>query len=331
MAIDIDQSYYNTGTATVANGGTVVTGQGTQWTSSIRANDIFGTHKGDGVRILSVESNTSLTLAYPWQGDAQTAAAYEIQFTPYDTGYYPAVRQLLQTMTSGNVEALAALVGAPNRVPIFTGPGAMTLADPSTFGIQDPNSSLAKLAALTLAANKLLNTDANGDLALSDITTAAIALLNLAGSPVENSMPFFYSDTAAALTPLTLRARTFMAASTGAAMMTAMGGEVFGTVTNGGVIWPNGEMEQWGEVTTLDSGGGANITYPRAFGSISVFIPTLLTDWNSVNFTPVIYQSWDWGVDRRTGQVVWCRLINGTSGSGPLTVGNIRWYARGKA
>lgn len=129
MAIDIDQSFYNTGTASVENGGTVVTGQGTQWISSIRANDIFGTHKGDGVRILSVESNTSLTLAYPWTGETQATAPYEVQFTPYDTGYYPAVRQLLQTMASGNVEAFASLTGEANKVPIFTGPGAMTLVD----------------------------------------------------------------------------------------------------------------------------------------------------------------------------------------------------------
>lgn len=171
MAIDIDQSFYNTGTATVTNGGTLVTGQGTQWVSSIRANDIFGTHKGDGVRILSVESDTSLTLAYPWTGETQATAPYEVQFTPYDTGYYPAVRRLLQTLTSGNIEAFAALVGEPNRIPIFTGAGTMDLLDPSNLGIQDPNGSLASLAALTLGSQQILQTDASG--ALKTIALAA--------------------------------------------------------------------------------------------------------------------------------------------------------------
>lgn len=162
MAIDIDQSFYNTGTASVENGGTVVTGQGTQWISSIRANDIFGTHKGDGVRILSVESNTSLTLAYPWTGETQATAPYEVQFTPYDTGYYPAVRQLLQTMASGNLESFAALVGEPNRVPIFTGAGTMDLIDPSNFGIQDPNNNLSNIANFTGSENQFITFNNSG-------------------------------------------------------------------------------------------------------------------------------------------------------------------------
>lgn len=44
MPIDIDKSFYNTGTATVANEGTAVTGQGTAWLQSVRVGDLFGTH-----------------------------------------------------------------------------------------------------------------------------------------------------------------------------------------------------------------------------------------------------------------------------------------------
>lgn len=212
MAIDIDQSFYNTGTASVDNGGTIVTGQGTQWISSIRANDIFGTHKGDGVRILSVESNTSLTLAYPWTGETQETAPYEVQFTPYDTGYYPAVRQLLQTMASGNIEAFAALTGAPNRVPIFTGPGAMDLVDPSTFGLQDPNGSLSKLASVTLEANKFLNTNTDRDVIQSDITDAARSLMSTAGTP--NSFPYYDSNNSVSNSEITSQSRTMLASAT---------------------------------------------------------------------------------------------------------------------
>ena len=133
MPIDIDRSYYNTGTATVSSGGTTVTGQGTLWLQSLRPGDIFGTHAGSGVRIASVDSNTQLTLAYPWKGPNQTAAPYEVQLTPYDSGYQRAVRELLQTMASGNLEALAALDGATDTVPYFTGPGAMALMDLSNL------------------------------------------------------------------------------------------------------------------------------------------------------------------------------------------------------
>ncbi|TKT79958.1 hypothetical protein [Aquamicrobium sp. LC103] len=119
------QAFYNIGTATVAANGTAVTGQGTQWQQSVRPGDLFGTHKGTGIRIASVNSNTSLTLAYAWTGSAQTAAAYEIQFTPYDAGYQAAIEQLISMIGSGNNAALGALVGAANRLPFFTGAGTM--------------------------------------------------------------------------------------------------------------------------------------------------------------------------------------------------------------
>ncbi|MFC5584427.1 hypothetical protein ACFPOD_04835 [Nitratireductor kimnyeongensis] len=159
MPLDIDASYYKTGTATVAADDTAVTGQGTSWAQSVRPGDLFGTHVGDPVRIASVNSNTSLTLAYPWKGPAQTAAAYEIQFTPYDTGYQAAVRELLQMLASGNVEALAGLVGAAGTFPIFTGPGAMDLADLSDYAgdVVGPTSSTdSNVALFDGATGKLL-------------------------------------------------------------------------------------------------------------------------------------------------------------------------------
>src|SRR5690606_39298261 len=42
MPIDIDKSFYNTGSATVSNGGTIVTGFGTLWAQSLRPGDLFG-------------------------------------------------------------------------------------------------------------------------------------------------------------------------------------------------------------------------------------------------------------------------------------------------
>lgn len=121
MAIDIDQSHYNTGTATVA--GTAVTGQGTAWLGTIRKGDLFGTHKGSGVRIASVNSNTSLTLAYAVTSLNQNAATYEIQRTPFDVGYLAAIEEMIRLYGIGTLPALATLSGAGgDKGVMLTGP-----------------------------------------------------------------------------------------------------------------------------------------------------------------------------------------------------------------
>lgn len=126
MAIDLDSSNYHTGTATVQQGSTTVTGTNTSWQLALRAGDMFGTHVGDGIRILSIESNTSMTLAYPWVGESQTNAPYEVQLTLQAIGYQKAVRELLLILTNGNIEAFASLAGEVDQIPMFTGPAAMT-------------------------------------------------------------------------------------------------------------------------------------------------------------------------------------------------------------
>src|SRR5690606_29241143 len=85
--------------------------------------------------------------------------------------------------------------------------GQYELVDTSTFGIQDPNGSLGKLAALTLAANKILNTDGSGNLTQSDITAAALVLLKLAGTAAANKLPYFDAANSAALADFTAAAR----------------------------------------------------------------------------------------------------------------------------
>lgn len=174
MALDIDISHYNTGTATVAANGTVVTGQGTTWTV-LRKGDMFGTHVGDGVRILSVDSNTQLTLAHPWPGVAQTAAAYEIQRTPYDVGYLEAIETLLRRWGGGNVDALAGLDGTGgNQGIVFTGAGAAETFPLTAFArtlLEDANAAeaVSTLGLLPVqssetdaTANRLLRTGAFG-------------------------------------------------------------------------------------------------------------------------------------------------------------------------
>lgn len=126
MAVTLP-SVYQDGTATVTSGGTVVTGQSTLWINAVLPGDFFGVHTGDPIRILSVDSNTQLTLANPYPGASQTEAHYEIMLQSDNGRMQETSRQLLETLSSGNNYAFSQLSGLPDTLPMFTGPGAMTL------------------------------------------------------------------------------------------------------------------------------------------------------------------------------------------------------------
>ncbi|TGQ19338.1 hypothetical protein [Mesorhizobium sp. M00.F.Ca.ET.217.01.1.1] len=68
---------YNTGTVSVTNGNAVVAGSGTAWAVALISGGIFSS-AGVSVPILSVGSDTSLTLAYAWPGTTATGAVYAI-------------------------------------------------------------------------------------------------------------------------------------------------------------------------------------------------------------------------------------------------------------
>lgn len=125
---------YNVGTATVAANGTAVTGQGTAWAAALKPGDLFGVHRGLSVPIASINSNTSLTLAYSWPGAAQSAAAYDIQLTPPSVGVMEGVRVLLEQLGNGNLQALAGLTSAADRIAYFNGPGSTALANFTAIG-----------------------------------------------------------------------------------------------------------------------------------------------------------------------------------------------------
>jgi len=312
-------SDYTSGTISLANGSTTVTGTGTLFeVARFREGDTLQIQNLTAV-IASVDSDTQLTLTEPWTGTSIVDGPYRARQLADGTRVGTQAATLIELLGDGTLAGIAAL-GVEEGKSLVGGPaGQYELVDTSTFGIQDPNGSLGKLAALTLAARQILQTDAAGD--LKQVALAANKALA--------------TDVNGDVTPIDLGTlgRDLLSLSTGTDKQFirgdgTLGGEVFGTATNGGVIWPNGEMEQWGFVGSLDSGGGAVITYPRAFSEISIFIPVILTDWVSGTFAPLVYQDWAWGNNRLTSQTVWCRRADT---GGPLLVGNVRWYARGKA
>lgn len=73
-------TYYSTGTASVSNGGTTVTGSGTAWASVVQAGDLFIVPaQGLVAMITAVASNTSITID-AWPGTTISGAAYKIVF-----------------------------------------------------------------------------------------------------------------------------------------------------------------------------------------------------------------------------------------------------------
>lgn len=67
---------YSTGTVAVSAGNAVVTGTGTLWDTALVTGGVFS-FAGLSIPIVTVESDTSLTLAYPWPG-ATASGAYAI-------------------------------------------------------------------------------------------------------------------------------------------------------------------------------------------------------------------------------------------------------------
>ena len=92
---------YAVGTASVANGGTTVTGVGTSWAGKIFEGDLF-TDPAQGLfaRVTAdAVSNTALSIK-PWPGVAVTADPYEILFQADSIRSSERSRQLLEQLTA---------------------------------------------------------------------------------------------------------------------------------------------------------------------------------------------------------------------------------------
>ncbi|ABR60706.1 phage tail protein [Sinorhizobium medicae] len=176
---------YVTGTVSVTAGSAVVTGSGTAWQTALIAGGLFGLDSSNGnpVPILSVDSNTQLTLAKPWRG---TTAAGQGYWIVRDTAYLQqqtvnaqALSTYIQRLDNGTLAALAGLDPAADKFAYFTGANSGALADIKAKG-RDLLSSTGVLDALLKLGpvwGGSVRSPANSDVGLvdGDLNTITIA------------------------------------------------------------------------------------------------------------------------------------------------------------
>lgn len=124
MAIKPD---YEAGTVSITNGTTTLAGVNTFWVlAKIQKGDTLKVKNLDAI-IEEVVSNTEITLKEAWTGGDLAASTYAIRYQPDGSRFAGAYVEIRDLLANGNLTALAALVGALDLIPIFTGAGALTL------------------------------------------------------------------------------------------------------------------------------------------------------------------------------------------------------------
>jgi len=295
---------YVTGTITLANGSTTVTGTGTMFaTAAFRPGDTLQIQNLTAI-IASVDSNTSLTLTEPWTGTSLTDAPYRARYLPDGARVTAQTTTLIELLGNGVLSNIASVPVEDGKLLVGNASGQYEPISKDELGIQDPNGSLGKLAALTLAArqilqtdgagaltaitlaerqilqtdengalkaislaaNKFLRTDANGDIAQSDIAAWAISMLGLAGAA--NKFPYLNDVNTAALADITALGRALLALNGTNGNIPVMTGA--GTVASRPIV---GTVSQSGGVPTgaiVEYGGTAVQGYVRFAGGLQI-------------------------------------------------------------
>ncbi|WP_192798553.1 hypothetical protein [Brucella anthropi] len=280
-------SDYTSGTISLANGSATVTGTGTLFeVTRFREGDTLQIQNLTAV-IASVDSDTQLTLTEPWTGTSIVDGPYRARQLADGTRVGTQAATLIELLGDGTLAGIAALGVEEGKVPVGGPVGQYVLADMVT----DPNGSLGKLAALTLAArqilqtdaagdlkqialaaNKALATDANGDVTPIDLGTLGGALLALATG---TTAQYLQGDG-------TLQAKAGLPIST--ATQTALNGKFDKT---GGAI--TGGIYSNSEISTASSGGSYS---PAITTSIGTSVRTaLITELSPGQYSQAILQT----------------------------------------
>ena len=107
--------------------------------AAVQAGDSIIAPTGHVLIIASITGQNSGTLFLPCPPDAAGVdLPLRIRFQPDGSRYQGAVRDLVEKLANGNLDAFAGLVGSPDEIPIFTGPGAMDTINKSELvnGVQ---------------------------------------------------------------------------------------------------------------------------------------------------------------------------------------------------
>ncbi|MDX0973526.1 phage tail protein [Sinorhizobium medicae] len=126
---------YVTGTVSVTAGSAVVTGSGTAWATALIVGGLFGldSNNGNPVPILSVDSDTQLTLAKAWRGTTSANQAYWIirdtAYLQQQTANAQALSTYIQRLDNAVLAALAGLTPAADKFAYFNGASTAVLTD----------------------------------------------------------------------------------------------------------------------------------------------------------------------------------------------------------
>lgn len=173
-------SWITTGAVNLVNGSNVVTGVGSKFLQDGRIGDGFRGPNGMLYEVTNVPTNTSLTIQPAYEGATVNAAPYFL--VPIE-GYVKDSADQLRTATrqialipggkqdkSDNLTAFAGLTGAADRIPYFTGAGALSLATLTAKArLFNARTDAAGMRAEITAASSGANSDITS---LSGLTTA---------------------------------------------------------------------------------------------------------------------------------------------------------------
>ncbi len=131
---------------TVSSADNVITGTGTAWqTAAYGEGDEF-TAPGWNVRVLEVVGETQLIVdtTRGVVGPELSNSKYGLRRSAANARASEQARHLIDILgNAGSLEALAEVVGTPDTVPYFTGPGSMGLIPLSEIGSRPPPFTVA--------------------------------------------------------------------------------------------------------------------------------------------------------------------------------------------
>lgn len=169
-------SDYTSGTISLANGSATVTGTGTLFeVTRFREGDTLQIQNLTAI-IASVDSDTQLTLTEPWTGTNIVDGPYRARQLADGTRVGTQAAMLIELLGDGTLAGIAALGVEEGKAPVG-GPAGQYVLQPIAV---DDNGTLAGLAELVLAANKVITTDGSGNAQQIDLGTLGRALLALA-------------------------------------------------------------------------------------------------------------------------------------------------------